>query len=297
MSLTLKQYHNVVGSLSGQFLQTGLEPTQYFPWAILRMNQMYGLPINTYPTLDHLRDGKGEREKPVARISKFLGVLADEIAEGQEIKFAMQLLDNRKSFDSDVGSTDDLIPTVEDLKRWIADFGLSDEDNRATKLAVAINHWMSNPEYGDTPDERLERFVLVSLADWLGDMIVYIRSEGLKYGLPIESALSCIMGSNFTKLDENKQPIVDVATGKVQKGPNFEPPERYIHATMFGFDPLLEQAQDLADTAAQVEALTVDTLADPMAAVIEAEQDAQEPENIGLDDEDEADDESFALPA
>lgn len=298
MSLTLKQYHNVVGSLSGQFLQTGLEPTQYFPWAILRMNQMYSLPVGTYPSLDNLRDSKGNREPALDRVTKFLGVLADEVSEGQEIRFMLQFLDNRKSFNEEINSTDDMIPDVESLIRWVNDFGIDDE-KRVKALAATINAWMSNPEYGTTPDERLERLCLVSLADWLGDMVVYIRSEALKFGLPLESALSCIMGSNFTKLDENKQPIKDEATGKVLKGPNFEPPERYIHATLFGFDPLLEQAQELNDLSAQVEGLTVDTLADPMAAVIEAEQDAQELEEVEMDDEDEdeADDESFAMPA
>jgi predicted HAD superfamily Cof-like phosphohydrolase len=79
---------------------------------------------------------------------------------------------------------------------------------------------------------KKEQEILVNLADWLGDMIVYIKSEALKYGIPLDAVLTCIMGSNFTKLGEDGKPIMNL-DGKVLKGPNFEPPEKYIHATLF----------------------------------------------------------------
>lgn len=79
---------------------------------------------------------------------------------------------------------------------------------------------------------KKEQEILVNLADWLGDMVVYIKSEALKYGIPLEAVLTCIMGSNFTKLGEDGKPIMNL-DGKVLKGPNFQPPEKYIHATLF----------------------------------------------------------------
>ena len=69
--------------------------------------------------------------------------------------------------------------------------------------------------------------VLVALADLLGDLTVYIRSEALRFGIPLEEVLSIIMASNFSKLDENGKPIKD-ERGKFLKGPNYWKPEPKI---------------------------------------------------------------------
>lgn len=71
--------------------------------------------------------------------------------------------------------------------------------------------------------------VLTLMADWYGDIIIYCASEMTKYGLPVMDILNIIMASNFTKLDENGQPIYD-ATGKVLKGPAYQKPEPMIKA-------------------------------------------------------------------
>jgi predicted HAD superfamily Cof-like phosphohydrolase len=69
--------------------------------------------------------------------------------------------------------------------------------------------------------------VLTSLADWLGDIIVYAWSEAARYGIPTEQVLDIIMESNFSKLDENGKPIMD-DRGKVLKGPGYWKPEPKI---------------------------------------------------------------------
>ncbi len=69
--------------------------------------------------------------------------------------------------------------------------------------------------------------VAVAIADLLGDIIVYCRSEALKYGLPLEEVLDIIMDSNESKLDENGNPIYDT-NGKFLKGPNYWKPESKI---------------------------------------------------------------------
>ena len=69
--------------------------------------------------------------------------------------------------------------------------------------------------------------VAVAVADLLGDIMVYCRSEALKYGLPLEDVLDIIMDSNESKLDANGQPIYD-ANGKFLKGPNYWKPEPKI---------------------------------------------------------------------
>jgi predicted HAD superfamily Cof-like phosphohydrolase len=69
--------------------------------------------------------------------------------------------------------------------------------------------------------------VAVAIADVLGDIIVYCRSEALKYGLPLEQVLDVIMDSNESKLGADGNPIYD-ANGKFLKGPNYWKPEPKI---------------------------------------------------------------------
>lgn len=69
--------------------------------------------------------------------------------------------------------------------------------------------------------------VLVAVADLLGDVIVYCRSEALKYGIPLEEVLTIIMDSNESKLGADGKPIYD-ANGKFLKGPNYWKPEPRI---------------------------------------------------------------------
>ena len=73
--------------------------------------------------------------------------------------------------------------------------------------------------------------VLTAMADLLGDVIVYCRSEALKYGLPLEDVLDVIMDSNESKLGADGNPIYD-ANGKFLKGPNYWKPEPRIKALL-----------------------------------------------------------------
>jgi len=73
--------------------------------------------------------------------------------------------------------------------------------------------------------------VAVAIADVLGDIMVYCRSEALKYGLPLEAVLDIIMDSNESKLGADGNPIYD-ANGKFLKGPNYWKPEPKIKALL-----------------------------------------------------------------
>ncbi len=73
--------------------------------------------------------------------------------------------------------------------------------------------------------------IAVAIADVLGDIMVYCRSEALKYGLPLEEVLDIIMDSNESKLDANGNPIYDV-NGKFLKGPDYWKPEPKIKALL-----------------------------------------------------------------
>jgi predicted HAD superfamily Cof-like phosphohydrolase len=73
--------------------------------------------------------------------------------------------------------------------------------------------------------------VAVAIADLLGDVIVYCRSEALKYGIPLEAVLQIIMDSNASKLGADGKPIYD-ANGKFLKGPGYWKPEPKIKALL-----------------------------------------------------------------
>ena len=69
--------------------------------------------------------------------------------------------------------------------------------------------------------------IAVAIADLLGDIVVYCRSEALKYGLPLEEVLDIIMDSNESKLGADGSPIYD-SNGKFLKGPHYWKPESKI---------------------------------------------------------------------
>ena len=73
--------------------------------------------------------------------------------------------------------------------------------------------------------------IAVAIADLLGDIMVYCRSEALKYGLPLEDVLDVIMDSNASKLGADGNPIYD-ANGKFLKGPGYWKPEPKIKALL-----------------------------------------------------------------
>ena len=85
--------------------------------------------------------------------------------------------------------------------------------------------------------DRLEHVISekfeARIADLLGDVIVYCRSEALKYGLPLEEVLDIIMDSNESKLGADGKPIYD-ANGKFLKGPNYWKPEAKIKSMLEG---------------------------------------------------------------
>jgi predicted HAD superfamily Cof-like phosphohydrolase len=94
-------------------------------------------------------------------------------------------------------------------------------------------------EGDDIPAVGTQLDVLTAMADWLGDIVVYCRSEALKYGIPLEDVLDIIMDSNESKLGADGQPIYN-ENGKFMKGPNYWKPEpkiRELLARRMGMQP------------------------------------------------------------
>jgi len=275
--MSLERYNKIVGSLSAEFAETELSIHQYFPFAIRKMNEMYELPINIAPTLD------GLNESPLTRMQGFMKTLQKEMNEGQEILTLLQIRENAISKDE----TGLLCTYPYLVDRLSSPGGYSEED--ASKLARTVANildFAGDDVHGLEPLAVFDRVILVMLADWLNDMTVYNRSEALKFGIPSESVLACIMGSNFTKLGADGLPIKD-ENGKFQKGPNFIPPEEAIYATMFGAEELANEAYSLVEASNNVQAVALPFLEDPMAEIFYALDDEAE---YDLDDEDEEDD-------
>ena len=120
------------------------------------------------------------------------------------------------------------------LRDEVAEFDTAPEGKLSIrdKLLVLQEMQMENC----TPEqlEEARQDVLADIADWLGDIIVYCRSEAMKFGIPLEDVLDAIMGSNFTKVgsvpkyDENGKVLKDLS--------RFVPPENAIRTIMFGVD-------------------------------------------------------------
>lgn len=101
--------------------------------------------------------------------------------------------------------------------------------NAARRISDFMSILQEEIEEGTAIVDRLQSVapiqeVLAQIADWLGDIQVYCASEMRKFGLDNDATLGIIMASNFSKLDEDGEPIYD-ARGKVLKGVNFFPPE------------------------------------------------------------------------
>lgn len=247
MSMSLQEFNRMVGGLAHEFEATGLHPSQYHLWAIKRMNTMYDLPINTTPSLDNLG------ESPVKRMAGFIKTLRDEMDEGLELLALLMVREMR-----DDGET----VTPEVVGNIVHSVGIRDEKHAQKTVAQIVKL------LGEDRESYSEE-VLVGIADWLGDMKVYIDSESLKYGIMLSPVLACIMGSNFTKLNSQGEAIKD-ANGKFQKGPNYTPPEEAIRAVLFGSQSLLDEAGEINARVNAVNAVAVSVaLANPDMEVFE----------------------------
>lgn len=269
--MDLQQYNRVVGSTAAEFAELELTIDQFFPWAVMKMNMMYSLPLNRFPTLD------GLCETPVQRMQGFMKTLQKEMEEGKEILAALVY---REWLQKGVSVNGELLAGLM-VKLEITD------EKQAKKVIAFLSQYTVEGQL-----EELGRQILVQLADWLGDMNVYNRSEALKYGIPLEGVLACIMGSNFTKLGEDGEPVKD-ENGKVEKGPNFLPPEEHIYATLFESDALQQEAYDLSMQVREHQAIAVPVLLNPLAAIIDRIEEVAEAQQI--DDEEEGDEEDEDL--
>ncbi len=272
--MDLQQFNKVLGAAADEFQATELDANQYYMWAILRMNRMYSLPINLSPTLDDLG------ESASSRITGFLKTMQKEMDEGREILALTTVYEWLKAGHT-VGQ-EQLAALVERLQ--IA------TDRQKVLLPV-----LQKAAQGV---DACRQEALVAIADWLGDIDVYCRSEALKFGIPHEAVRNVIMGSNFTKLNPDGSVTKD-ENGKVQKGPRFIAPEETIHALLFDTEELTAELLAAQAVMNNLNTVAAPTLFDPISYVhfaqsrveSEAAEEAEEADEADTSDGEDADDE------
>ena len=125
--------------------------------------------------------------------------------------------------------------------------------------ALPVNE---TPQFYGDPDENIDNFysiiheeleeadtllyvdneldALTNIADWIADIVIYCRSEAMKYGIPLEDVIAIVMESNMSKLGEDGLPIKD-ERGKVMKGANYWKPEPRIRALLLSLSEKKEE--------------------------------------------------------
>lgn len=181
------------------FDQTALSKAGIFSHDIKAFNSMYKMPTSTVPTV--------EVGVPVdTRLKAFKHILGKELEEILPIIRMAELYQAGTPFKLVKAADGEMWPEPMDIE------GL-DVSNIAR--------------------QRRENLLdlLTALADLLGDIQVYCASEMAKFGLPLDTVLSIIMQSNFSKMGADGKPIYD-EHGKLQKGPAYYKPEPQIRGML-----------------------------------------------------------------
>lgn len=76
---------------------------------------------------------------------------------------------------------------------------------------------------------------MVTLADTLADIRVYIESEARRCGIPLDRVTHIVLDSQDSKL-VNGQPVMAEDGSKFIKGPNYQPPEKDIYKLLYEFE-------------------------------------------------------------
>jgi predicted HAD superfamily Cof-like phosphohydrolase len=86
-------------------------------------------------------------------------------------------------------------------------------------------------EFTDVYPKSFDKLDGVALADWLGDLLVYVLSEAVRWGVPIEEVFHAILDSQESKLVDGK-PLKAPDNSKFIKGPDYVPPEPVIRGIL-----------------------------------------------------------------
>lgn len=162
-------------------------------------------------------------DKDIQKFNEMYGLPAGTTPSLEAVgDFLTRLKNFRKIMDKELIEADDLVTMQGDFE-------------------PGLPGWKLFKKYSELTGSNDKTVItLVMLADWLGDISVYATSELKRYGMSPETVISIIMQSNFTKLGADGKAIIN-DQGKVEKGPNFVPPEaelaKYIMRQLAGGQP------------------------------------------------------------
>jgi predicted HAD superfamily Cof-like phosphohydrolase len=94
-------------------------------------------------------------------------------------------------------------------------------------LARLADYCKTNPGRIFTPSEKR-----VALLDALCDQIVTIAGVAQAENMALLPALAEVNRSNFSKFDDDGEPILDPVSGKILKGPNYSKPKLEAYASL-----------------------------------------------------------------
>lgn len=99
--------------------------------------------------------------------------------------------------------------------------GATEARGEGTKLELMLTHVADDLKSGfiDVVVEDRHEF-----ADSIADQIVTATGVGYRAGIDVPRAIEIVNASNWSKFDDNGQPIFDT-NGKVSKGPNYRAPD------------------------------------------------------------------------
>ena len=152
-------------------------------------------------------------------LENFVAVLKQNFMFQTQIKFLEErvslipeLEEKGKLFDSIVSDKQELENKIVSLKTDI-----ENKDQFNMYLGLIEEEWDELSE-AILADDRVE------MLDALIDILVVTIGALHSIGGDVEGAWNEVARSNFSKFDDNGNPIRNPDTGKVMKGPNFSPP-------------------------------------------------------------------------
>lgn len=125
------------------------------------------------------------------------------------------------------------------------------DEYRPDRTLMQLRHRLIKEEAREAGEEfsealragKLDDFVRVRLAKELADILYVVYGAGVSLGIDLDHAFAVVHESNLSKLVDGK-PLKD-SGGKVQKGPNYQPPDMWELATAAGVSIESDSADDL----------------------------------------------------
>jgi len=123
--------------------------------------------------------------------------------EGQPSSIA-RMHDFRRWLDVEGYQGEDVLFKMRMLSLWPGNaigYAKLMREARAAYTATELEALAAFERLMETDEEEARKVILVDLAHWLADMLIAVRSEAMKYGLPLEEVVEGLIGSRLELVD------------------------------------------------------------------------------------------------